>query len=469
MGSAASVEKVQNPTQSIPSNTVLPYHQQGGYPNNPIQVTPFYVTNPSTNQIPENGIEGYSPQPIPLRYPSMYKDNYYQGQQTISNFAPSTFSQTPNVTDNQRLMGDSINPEANNDEVVSNSYELLQKANYQNYQQPQLTIFPDIRTINSQSESLKPVMKTIPTTLQYERDNKIQLLSPYSNITPKYEQINYSNNSFNPEINNGSNINDQMINNSIQNSQMFANSLAHNTNLPNAGKLAYNNFNYHNMNMNLNTHPVNVNMDVNNNNSNMILNPANNLMNNSNLNNNLNNNNMNNLNNLNNINNSCTINNNRINLQPNMNYPHPNMIHISNDHLNLPVVKDEKKETNNNNNIADLKDHIPNDRKRKLDSSKDGNKLEDGYKWRKYGRKKVKGTLHPRSYYKCRNPNCPAKKITETITRDDGTIEIRTSYKDSHSHWPFKVTRLFVSNQTDFKNFVISHVCFFFIFYFLNF
>ena len=38
---------------------------------------------------------------------------------------------------------------------------------------------------------------------------------------------------------------------------------------------------------------------------------------------------------------------------------------------------------------------------------------EDGYKWRIYGKKKVKGSEYPRSYYKCTYPNCPAKKKVE--------------------------------------------------------
>ena len=38
---------------------------------------------------------------------------------------------------------------------------------------------------------------------------------------------------------------------------------------------------------------------------------------------------------------------------------------------------------------------------------------DDGYHWRKYGEKHVKGSACPRSYYKCSQPGCPVKKIIE--------------------------------------------------------
>lgn len=37
----------------------------------------------------------------------------------------------------------------------------------------------------------------------------------------------------------------------------------------------------------------------------------------------------------------------------------------------------------------------------------------DGYNWRKYGQKHVKGNEFIRSYYKCTHPNCQAKKQLE--------------------------------------------------------
>lgn len=42
---------------------------------------------------------------------------------------------------------------------------------------------------------------------------------------------------------------------------------------------------------------------------------------------------------------------------------------------------------------------------------------DDGYNWRKYGEKQVKGSPFPRSYYKCSHPGCLAKKMIEREPR----------------------------------------------------
>ncbi|XP_057983280.1 probable WRKY transcription factor 33 [Malania oleifera] len=58
-------------------------------------------------------------------------------------------------------------------------------------------------------------------------------------------------------------------------------------------------------------------------------------------------------------------------------------------------------------------------------------KSEDGYSWRKYGQKQVKGSENPRSYYKCTYPNCPTKKKVERAL--DGHIT-EIVYKGTHNH-----------------------------------
>ncbi|KAK7245197.1 hypothetical protein RIF29_40032 [Crotalaria pallida] len=55
----------------------------------------------------------------------------------------------------------------------------------------------------------------------------------------------------------------------------------------------------------------------------------------------------------------------------------------------------------------------------------------DGYNWRKYGQKQVKGSEYPRSYYKCTYPNCPVKKKVERSF--DGEIA-EIVYKGEHNH-----------------------------------
>ncbi|KAI3857467.1 hypothetical protein MKX03_015390 [Papaver bracteatum] len=56
---------------------------------------------------------------------------------------------------------------------------------------------------------------------------------------------------------------------------------------------------------------------------------------------------------------------------------------------------------------------------------------EDGYNWRKYGQKQVKGSENPRSYYKCTFPNCPTKKKVERSFEGQITEIV---YKGSHNH-----------------------------------
>ncbi|KAM2599435.1 hypothetical protein TB2_037857 [Malus domestica] len=58
-------------------------------------------------------------------------------------------------------------------------------------------------------------------------------------------------------------------------------------------------------------------------------------------------------------------------------------------------------------------------------------KSDDGFNWRKYGQKQVKGGKYPRSYYKCTYHNCPTKKKVERSLNGEITEII---YKGSHNH-----------------------------------
>ncbi|XP_061362112.1 probable WRKY transcription factor 33 isoform X2 [Gastrolobium bilobum] len=64
-------------------------------------------------------------------------------------------------------------------------------------------------------------------------------------------------------------------------------------------------------------------------------------------------------------------------------------------------------------------------------SVREQKRTEDGYNWRKYGQKQVKGSENPRSYYKCTHQNCSMKKKVERSL--DGQIT-EIVYKGSHNH-----------------------------------
>ncbi|KAF8047038.1 hypothetical protein N665_3247s0004 [Sinapis alba] len=60
------------------------------------------------------------------------------------------------------------------------------------------------------------------------------------------------------------------------------------------------------------------------------------------------------------------------------------------------------------------------------------NDLDDGYKWRKYGKKPIRGSPFPRHYHKCSHPSCIVKK---KIERDTSNPEyVLTTYEGRHNH-----------------------------------
>ncbi|TYI91000.1 hypothetical protein E1A91_D03G161500v1 [Gossypium mustelinum] len=82
-------------------------------------------------------------------------------------------------------------------------------------------------------------------------------------------------------------------------------------------------------------------------------------------------------------------------------------------------------------NIQSCQSDYTNYQHQQSQSLRGNRKSDDGYNWRKYGQKQVKGSENPRSYYKCTYPNCPTKKKVERSL--DGQIT-EIVYKGSHNH-----------------------------------
>jgi len=80
----------------------------------------------------------------------------------------------------------------------------------------------------------------------------------------------------------------------------------------------------------------------------------------------------------------------------------------------------------------------------------------DGYRWRKYGRKTVKGSPFPRSYFKCTFPHCLVKKQVEAVIKNGHIVSMTSIYKGKHSHERPCVTHITANDQDSFRTAVIS-------------
>ncbi|KAI8013214.1 putative WRKY transcription factor 51 [Camellia lanceoleosa] len=58
--------------------------------------------------------------------------------------------------------------------------------------------------------------------------------------------------------------------------------------------------------------------------------------------------------------------------------------------------------------------------------------MDDGFKWRKYGKKMVKNSPNPRNYYRCSTQGCNVKKRVERDGEDSSYVI--TTYEGIHNH-----------------------------------
>lgn len=115
-----------------------------------------------------------------------------------------------------------------------------------------------------------------------------------------------------------------------------------------------------------------------------------------------------------------------------------------------PEIVAVQSNTQSNNGLqSDYGNHQP----QQYQSIREQRRSDDGYNWRKYGQKQVKGSENPRSYYKCTYPNCPTKKKVERSI--DGQIT-EIVYKGSHNHPKPQSTRRSSSYTSSASNHVIQ-------------
>ncbi|KAG5120518.1 hypothetical protein AAZX31_14G006900 [Glycine max] len=101
-------------------------------------------------------------------------------------------------------------------------------------------------------------------------------------------------------------------------------------------------------------------------------------------------------------------------------------------HDNKEPESKRLKKDNSNADVARVDMSTRESRVVVVQTSSEVDLVNDGYRWRKYGQKLVKGNTNPRSYYRCSNPGCPVKKHVERASYDSKTVI--TTYEGQHDH-----------------------------------
>lgn len=70
--------------------------------------------------------------------------------------------------------------------------------------------------------------------------------------------------------------------------------------------------------------------------------------------------------------------------------------------------------------------------------------IDDGYKWRKYGKKMIKNSPNPRNYYKCSSGGCSVKKRVERDGQDSSYVI--TAYDGVHNHHSPSFTTSYIAS-----------------------